>query len=153
MYQPRSKAYSWTVSQHDTFLRWGVFSTSPKPQAGGPPLVGCPLRLIQYIRSYPPYWRPFLHLQPEDMPCALVAGTCLSRNHQTQLYKIIHSATCFDPIGSSSGCLQNILKEVYMSHYGSKISLLTIMLTVPVFLFTHSIFVIMINWQNYWNLF
>jgi len=40
-----------------------------------------------------------------------------------------------------------------MSHYGSKISLLTIMLTVPVFLFTHSIFVIMINWQNYWNLF
>jgi hypothetical protein len=26
-----------------------------KPQAGGPPLVGCPQLLIQYIRSYPPY--------------------------------------------------------------------------------------------------
>jgi hypothetical protein len=25
--------------------------------------------LIQYIRSYPPYWKPFLHPQPEDEPC------------------------------------------------------------------------------------
>ena len=56
------------VSQHDTFLRWGVVSTSPNPQTGGPPLVGCPRLLIQYIRSYPPYWRPFLHPQPEDAP-------------------------------------------------------------------------------------
>ena len=37
------------------FLRWGVVSTSPNPQAGGPPLVGCPRLLIQYIRGYPPY--------------------------------------------------------------------------------------------------
>jgi hypothetical protein len=41
----------------------------PNPQAGGPPLVGSPRLLIQYIRSYPPYWRPFLHPQPEDAPC------------------------------------------------------------------------------------
>jgi hypothetical protein len=27
----------------------------PNPQAGGPPLVGCPRLLIQYIRSYSPY--------------------------------------------------------------------------------------------------
>ena len=33
----------------------------PNPQAGGPPLVGCLRLLTQYIRSYPPYWRPFLH--------------------------------------------------------------------------------------------
>jgi hypothetical protein len=26
-----------------------------KPQAQGPPLVGCPRLLIQYIHSYPPY--------------------------------------------------------------------------------------------------
>jgi hypothetical protein len=26
-----------------------------QPQAGGPPPVGCPRLLIQYIRSYPPY--------------------------------------------------------------------------------------------------
>jgi hypothetical protein len=38
-------------------------------EAVGPPLAGCPRLLIQYIRSYPPYWRPFLHLQPEDEPC------------------------------------------------------------------------------------
>ncbi|KAJ4444965.1 hypothetical protein ANN_06764 [Periplaneta americana] len=28
---------------------------SPNPQAGGPPLIGCPRLLIQYIRRYPPY--------------------------------------------------------------------------------------------------
>jgi hypothetical protein len=35
-------------------LRWWVISSPPNPQAGGPPPVGCP-RLLQYIRSYPPY--------------------------------------------------------------------------------------------------
>jgi hypothetical protein len=28
--------------------------TSANPQAGGPPLVGCPRLVIQYIRRYPP---------------------------------------------------------------------------------------------------
>ena len=42
---------------------------SPKPQAGGQPLVGCPRLLIQYIRSYPPYRWPFLYPQPEVAPC------------------------------------------------------------------------------------
>ena len=41
----------------------------PNPQAGGPPHVGCSLLLIQYICSYPPYWRPFLHPQPVEAPC------------------------------------------------------------------------------------
>jgi hypothetical protein len=36
-------------------IKWGVVSTSLNPQAGGPPLVGCPRLLIQYIRSYHPY--------------------------------------------------------------------------------------------------
>ena len=35
-------------------LQGGFVSTSPNPQAGGPPLVGCPRLLIQFIRSYPP---------------------------------------------------------------------------------------------------
>ena len=43
--------------------------TSPNAQAGGPLFIGCPRLLIQYIRSYPPNWRPFLHPQPEDAPC------------------------------------------------------------------------------------
>jgi hypothetical protein len=41
------------------FLRWGVVSPSPNPQAGGPPLVGCPRLLIQYICSFPPYLEAF----------------------------------------------------------------------------------------------
>jgi len=41
----------------------------PNPEAGGSPLFGCPRMLIQYIRSCPPYWRPFLHPQPEDASC------------------------------------------------------------------------------------
>jgi hypothetical protein len=65
----RSEAYCLTVLQPDTFLRSGVVSTLPNPQAGGRPLVGFPRLLIQYIRSYPPYRRPFLHPQPEDAPC------------------------------------------------------------------------------------
>ena len=50
-------------------LQGRVVSTLPNPQAGGPPLVGCPRLLIQFIRSYPPYRRPFLYPQPEDAPC------------------------------------------------------------------------------------
>jgi hypothetical protein len=45
-------------------LRWGVVNPSPNPQAGGPPPVGRPLLLIQYIRSYPPY----LEVVSEDVP-------------------------------------------------------------------------------------
>jgi len=36
------------------------------PQARRSLLVGCPRLLFQYIRRYPPYWRP---QQPEDAPC------------------------------------------------------------------------------------
>jgi hypothetical protein len=32
-----------------------LLAPRPTPQAGGPPLVGYPRLLIQYIRSYPPY--------------------------------------------------------------------------------------------------
>jgi hypothetical protein len=32
-----------------------MFYPTPNSHAGGPPLVGCPRLLIQYIRSYPPY--------------------------------------------------------------------------------------------------
>jgi hypothetical protein len=45
-----------------------VVSTSTNLQAGRPHVVGCPRLLIQCIRSYFPYWRPFLHPQPEDAP-------------------------------------------------------------------------------------
>ena len=67
-YHSRSEAYCMNVSYLDVFGWWGVVSTLPNPQAGGPPLFGC-LRLLQYIHSYPPYWKLFLHLQTEDAPC------------------------------------------------------------------------------------
>jgi hypothetical protein len=52
------------------FLRWEIVSPTPKPQAGGPPFVGCPRLLIQYIHSYPPKTGgSLLHPQPEDAPC------------------------------------------------------------------------------------
>jgi hypothetical protein len=40
-----------------------------QPPSWRPPLVCCPLLLIQCIRSYPLHWSPFLHPQPEDAPC------------------------------------------------------------------------------------
>jgi len=55
------------------FLRCGVVSSSPNPQAGRTTLVGCPRLLIQHIRSYPPYveaicnpWRRLLQTNGTD---------------------------------------------------------------------------------------
>jgi len=70
------------VFRNKGFLRIGVVSTSPNPQAGGPPCVGCPQLLIQYICSYPPNWRPFLHPQSEDAPCHVLHLQC----HNIALY-------------------------------------------------------------------
>jgi hypothetical protein len=55
----------WIFRNKNSLLQWGVVSPSPNPQAGVPPLVSCPRLLF----SYPPYWRTFLHPQPEDAPC------------------------------------------------------------------------------------
>ena len=46
-----------------------LVTSRPTPKDGGPPHAGCWRLLIQYIRSPPPYWRPFLHPQPDDAPC------------------------------------------------------------------------------------
>ena len=63
-----SKFNLWVIL-NCVFYGEGLLAPRPTPQAGGPPLVGCPRLLIQFIHSYPPYWRPFLHPQPEDAPC------------------------------------------------------------------------------------
>jgi hypothetical protein len=60
---PGSRLCLWIFRNKDIFSQWGVVSPLPNPQALGPPLVNCPQLLIQYIRSYSPYWRPFLHSQ------------------------------------------------------------------------------------------
>ena len=64
-----SRASTPHVFLNGIFLQRGVVSTSPNPQAGGPTLVGCSRLLIQFIRSHPPYRRPFLYPQPENAPC------------------------------------------------------------------------------------
>jgi hypothetical protein len=46
-----------------------MLALRPTPKPLATPLVGCPRLLIQFIHSYPPYLRPFLHPQPEDAPC------------------------------------------------------------------------------------
>jgi hypothetical protein len=44
-----------SISPCEYYLTWvftgRVVSTSPNPQAGRPPLIGCPQLLIQFIRS------------------------------------------------------------------------------------------------------
>ena len=66
---PGLRLSMWTFHNKIHFYSWWVVSTSPNPQAGWPPHVDCPRLLFQYIRNYPPYWRPFLYPQPEDAPC------------------------------------------------------------------------------------
>jgi hypothetical protein len=48
-----------------------------RPQAGGPPLVGCQRLLIQYIRSYPPH--------PEDFPPSANWGRAMPWWQETHL--------------------------------------------------------------------
>jgi hypothetical protein len=52
-----------------------VVITSPNPQDGGPSIVGRPPLVMQYIRSYPAYWKPFFHPQPEEAPFLDWQGT------------------------------------------------------------------------------
>jgi len=59
----------WTFHNMAIFYGEELLAPLPNPRAGVTPLVGCPRLLIQCIHSYPPYWRPFLHTQPEDAPC------------------------------------------------------------------------------------
>ena len=54
---PEESSRMW-VFLNMNVLQWGVVSISLNPQAGGPPLVGCPRLLLQFIRTYPPYRRP-----------------------------------------------------------------------------------------------
>jgi hypothetical protein len=46
-----------------------VVSSTPNPQAGRPPIVGCPRMLILCIRSSLIPRGCLLHPQPEDAPC------------------------------------------------------------------------------------
>ena len=66
---PGPRPSVWTFLNKTHFYGEEFLAPRPTPQAGPPHFVGCPRLLIQYIRSYCPYWWPFLHPQPEDAPC------------------------------------------------------------------------------------
>jgi hypothetical protein len=51
------------------FLQWGVFSPTPNTQTGEPPLVSCPLLLIQYINIYPLYLEAFSSIRNTHALC------------------------------------------------------------------------------------
>ena len=85
-------------------LQGGVFSTSPNHQAGELPLVGCPRLLIQFIRNYPPYRRPFLYPQPEDAPCR---GD-RDQPHGHYLLDHLIKTTCFFPASVTTFKLRQV---------------------------------------------
>ena len=89
------------------FLWRGVVSTSPNPQTGGPPLVGRPQLLIQYIHGCAPYWRPFLHMQPEDVPCHGDRDPLITATYS--LFVIYHLFVVI------IGELEKIWKEVFVA--------------------------------------
>jgi len=79
-------------------------NTSSNPQAGGPPLVGLPLMLIQYFRIFPRYWWPFLLPQTEDAPC------CGDRD---PLITVVHCLSCY--FVSCTVCSKGHLIEIMTS--------------------------------------
>jgi hypothetical protein len=75
-------------------LWWGLVSNSIKPQPVGQILICFPRVHIPYIRCCPPYWRPFLHPQPEDAPCCfdkvpLITLLILYTNEVTHCKRIV----------------------------------------------------------------
>jgi hypothetical protein len=73
------------------FLRWGVVSPPPNPQAGGPSLVGCPRLLIQYIRSYPPHLQTINPIIKFWVPCKRVLISLNSMRMQLILVWIFYT--------------------------------------------------------------
>jgi hypothetical protein len=46
-----------------------LLAPSPTPKLEDHPSLAIRNYYLIYIRSYSPYWRPFLHPPPEDAPC------------------------------------------------------------------------------------
>jgi hypothetical protein len=82
VFSPEQASHLWMFRNSD-FYREGLLAPRPTPQSGGPPLVGCPRLLIQFINSYPPYRFPFLYPQPET--CSDTEGTWNRLNDEIQI--------------------------------------------------------------------
>jgi hypothetical protein len=64
----------------------------PTPKLNAHLLSSVGEMFVQYICSYPTYWRPFLHPQPEDVPCR---GEPIIMDVLLLLIKIIMVETTF----------------------------------------------------------
>ena len=84
----------WMFCNMVIFLWQCIISISPNSQAGGPLVVGCPRLRIQYIHGYLPYWRPFLHPQPEDPPCRGESDPVIVDSYRRPLIKP-SQCTCY----------------------------------------------------------
>ena len=63
---PGPRLSVWTFSNKIHFIELLAPRSTDKMKEH--PLSAIPLLRIQYNRNYPPYWRPFLHSEPEEKP-------------------------------------------------------------------------------------
>jgi len=85
---------------------------SPKSQARRLPIWHL---LIQYICSLPPYWRPFLHSQPEDAPCC---GDRDSRSMELARYKLVLVGV--QEVRWDKGCIERAGDYIFLYGKGNK---------------------------------
>jgi len=79
--------------------------------------------IIQYTRSYPPYWRPLLHSQPDHAPCRGDRATY----HGTLLQEL-----------KNTGTMEHAIILLVRSHW--------------ILLFIKIINTLLISNQSYWNI-
>ena len=94
--------HKFELSLHENFWRWRFVSTSPKSQAEGPPLVGCPRLLIQYIRSLSTCWRSFFLPKLEEELCC---------GHRDPLMMVCNTSNKHDVIGLQNTMCKFISKK------------------------------------------
>jgi len=68
-YQSRSEAFCVTIHNKIRFYGKELLAPCPTPKVEDHHLSAIRDCLFKNISSYPPYWRPFLHPQPEEAPC------------------------------------------------------------------------------------
>jgi len=96
--------FLWIFRNNIRFYGEELLAPLPTPKLGD----RFPWLLVQYIRSYPPYWRPFLRPQLEDAACRgdkrpacyylvriFFAYILLSTNIKINMYRTMILPVCF----------------------------------------------------------
>jgi hypothetical protein len=77
----RGSLQVWSFVKHFTtwyVLRWVILTSSPNPETGGSPLVGCPRILIPYLRSCPASMEAVSSIRSLRTRRAVVTGSLLT---------------------------------------------------------------------------